>query len=154
MGLCINLRRKDEIHNGLLFYEFPGMLPFILNINYQFIAKPFPMKKPEMKSDVYKIQKILNTDKLDTLLNSISQDTYDTYNKIMKNHQVIGIIFFNKLDQVIIHHLIMFCDHFNIRMFYLPSIREKIIGIDRKSKSYEKLVNILETEIEFELWDV
>lgn len=112
------------------------------------------MKKPEMKSDLYKIQKILNTDKLDTLLNSISQDKYDTYNKIMNNHQNIGIIFINKLDQIIIQHLIMFCDHFNIKMFYLSSIREKIIGINRNSKSYEQIINILEAEIDFELWDV
>lgn len=106
------------------------------------------MKNPEITSEIFKIKKISNLKKIDDLIKT-SNDIYNTYNKIMKNHSQISIIFINKLDQVIIHHLVLFCDHFNIKLCFISSLNEKIIGIGKNSTNIDKFIQLINLETQF-----
>lgn len=111
-------------------------------------------KKSEIFAiDFYKIKKILNPHFLDVIL-SEEKSTVDTYNKIMKCYTDLEIIFVAELDTIVLHHLIMLCNQYNIQLYMHPNLFTKIYAIKRDSKLLRDINQFLTVDLEYKLVDI
>lgn len=113
--------------------------------------------KKILYSDIYNIKSVKNPNRIYNLLKE-SKTPITTYNKLMEyyedNNRDIGIVFITEVNSIMFQHLPLFCKHFSIKLYALPSDAENtlneifdkkfvnIIGIKKDDPIYHTCLSI------------
>ncbi|EQB59720.1 hypothetical protein NAPIS_ORF02712 [Vairimorpha apis BRL 01] len=103
--------------------------------------------KQKIQTDFFQIKKIKNFYKIKSYCTKTI-----TYNNLMKETN-IGAIFIVKMDTIILHHLILYADHFNIGLYLIDGECkniDRIFIVKKDDKEWKEVNKFIEEDIEFE----